>query len=167
MADLHNVFISHYSGDVQRTRELQERLAANGCIVRNSAAKEDEGGIIRNTKGKQVSDAVIARYLKMRINWAGTFIVIIGEHTHERAWVNYEIEQANKMGKRIVGIYNYGCKEKVPLPGAFEKYGNTLIGWNSLDKLSNVINGGNVPFENFDSSPATAGSYPMIYIKCN
>ena len=103
----------------------------------------------------------------MRINWAGIFIVIIGEHTHERAWVNYEIEQANKMGKRIVGIYNYGCKEKVPLPGAFEKYGNTLIGWNSLDKLSNVINGGNVPFENFDSSPATAGSYPMIYIKCN
>ena len=88
MADLHNVFISHYSGDVQRTRELQERLAANGCIVRNSAAKEDEGGIIRNKKGKQVSDAVIARYLKMRINWAGTFIVIIGEHTHERAWVN-------------------------------------------------------------------------------
>ena len=137
MADLHNVFISHYSGDVQRTRELQKRLAANGCIVRNSAAKEDEGGIIRNKKGKQVSDAVIARYLKMRINWAGTF------------------------------IYNYGCKEKVPLPGAFEKYGNTLIGWNSLDKLSNVINGGNVPFENFDGSPATAGSYPMIYIKCN
>ena len=93
MADLHNVFISHYSGDVQRTRELQERLAANGCTVRNSAAKEDEGGIIRNKKGKLVSDAVIARYLKMRINWAGTFIVIIGEHTHERAWVNYEIEQ--------------------------------------------------------------------------
>ena len=83
MADLHNVFISHYSGDVQQTRELQERLAENGCIVRNSAAKEDEGGIIRNKKGKQVSDAVIARYLKMRINWAGTFIVIIGEHTHE------------------------------------------------------------------------------------
>lgn len=65
MADLHNVFISHYSGDVQRTRELQKRLAANGCIVRNSAAKEDEGGIIRNKKGKQVSDAVIARYLKL------------------------------------------------------------------------------------------------------
>lgn len=167
MADLHNVFMSHYSGDVQQTRKLQDRLAANGCIVRNSAAKEDEGGVIRNKKGKPVSDTVIARYLKMRINWAGTFIVIIGEHTHERAWVNYEIEQANKMGKRIVGIYDYGCKEKVPLPGAFEKYGNNLIGWNSLDKLSDVINGGNVPFENFDSSPATAGSYPMIYIKCS
>ena len=97
MADLHNVFMSHYSGDVQQTRKLQDRLAANGCIVRNSAAKEDEGGVIRNKKGKPVSDAVIARYLKMRINWAGTFIVIIGEHTHERAWVNYEIEQANKM----------------------------------------------------------------------
>lgn len=167
MADLHNVFISHYSGDVQQTRKLQERLVANDCIVRNSAAKEDEGGVLQNKRGKLVSDATIARYLKMRINWAGTFIVIIGEHTHERKWVNYEIEQANKMGKRIVGIYDYRCKEKVPLPGAFEKYGNNLIGWNSLDKLSDIINGRSIPFENFDSSLATTGSYPMIYIKCS
>lgn len=46
--------MSHYSGDVQQTRKLQDRLAANGCIVRNSAAKEDEGGVIRNKKGKPV-----------------------------------------------------------------------------------------------------------------
>ena len=63
MADLHNVFMSHYSGDVQQTRKLQDRLAANGCIVRNSAAKEDEGGVIRIKKGKPVSDAVLARNL--------------------------------------------------------------------------------------------------------
>ena len=84
MAEIHNVFISHYSGDVQRLRDLKDRLAASGCIARNSSAEEDkDGGLVRH--GHLVSDATIARYLRTGIKWAKTLIVIIGEHAQHRA----------------------------------------------------------------------------------
>ena len=138
---LHNVFISHYSGDVERMRVLLDRLNSSGCLARNSSAEEDkDGGLVRH--GHQVSDKVIARYLRMRIRWCKTVIVIIGEHTHERPWVNYEIQEAYKQGKQIVGIYDWGCKDDVELPEAFNRYGNSLIGWNSLDKLSDMLDHG-------------------------
>ena len=105
----HNVFISHYSGDVQRLRDLKNRLADIGCNVRNSSLEEDKDNKVVH-KGKIVSDAVIARYLRAGINWAKSFIVIIGEHTHERPWVNYEIRNAYLQGKQIIGIYDHGCK---------------------------------------------------------
>lgn len=161
---MHNVFISHYSGDVERLRNLKDRLRASGCNVRNSSAEEDkEGGLIRN--GKRVDDKTIARYLRKRINWAKTFIVIIGEQTHKRPWVNYEIKKAAEMGKQIVGIYDYGCKDKVELPEAYKRYGGSPIGWSSLDKLSSIIKGELSAPEAPDGTLAEP-IYNIIRIKC-
>lgn len=164
MADLHNVFISHYSGDVQRLRDLKSLLRSKGCKVRNSSAEEDNvGGLIRN--GKEVADSTIARYLKARINWAGTFIVIIGEHTHERPWVNYEIKKAHDMGKQIVGIYAWDCKEKVEIPEAYKRYGGSPLGWGSIEKLGEIIKGHVVPPEAPDCSQS-GPIYNIIHIVC-
>lgn len=161
---MHNVFISHYSGDVQRLRDLKTRLRAVDCKVRNSSAEEDtEGGLTRN--GEKVADATIAKYLRARIKWSGTFIVIISEHTHERPWVNYEIKKAAEMGKQIIGIYEYGCKDKVELPEAYKRYGGSTIGWNSLDKLADIIEGKVVPPEAPDSTPS-GPIYNIIHIEC-
>ena len=165
-SQMNNVFISHYSGDVQRLRDLKERLQSVGCIARNSSAEEDrDGGIVRH--GHKVSDATIARYLRAGIKWAKTLIVIIGEHTHERRWVNYEIRNAYLQGKRIIGIYDWGCKDSVELPEAYKRYGGSPIGWNSLDKLSDMLNG-RVPIpEKPDGTPAEKGPITnIIHIKC-
>lgn len=161
---VHNVFISHYSGDVERLRRLKDRLKAAGCKVRNSSAEEDkEGGLVRN--GNKVADATIARYLKARVNWAGTFIVIIGEHTHERPWVNYEIKKAAEMGKQIIGIYDHGCQDSVELPEAYKRYGGSPIGWNSIDKLSDMIKGKVVAPEAPDGTHS-GPIYNIIHIVC-
>lgn len=164
MADIHNVFISHYSGDVQRLRDLKNYLRAKGCKVRNSSAEEDkEGGVIRN--GKKVEDATIAKYLRARIKWSGTFIVIIGEHTHERPWVNYEIKKAHDMGKQIVGIYDWNCKDKVELPEAYKKYGGSPLGWGSIEKLGIIIKGEVTAPEAPDGTPADP-IFNMKHIIC-
>lgn len=68
-----------------------------------------------------------------------TFIVLIGEHTHERPWVNYEIRSAYMQGKKIIGVYMHGCKDSVELPEAFKRYGGPIIGWNTTDKLADMI----------------------------
>lgn len=159
MANKHNIFISHYGEDEASLDSLKQRLRDSGCDVRNSSVEK------KDYRPYKVTDATIARYLRRCIRWAGTFIVMIGEHTHERPWVNYEIRQAYLQGKNIVGIYMHGCKGKVELPEAYKRYGGSLIGWNSLDKLSDIIEGKVVPPETSDCSPSDP-IYNIIHIVC-
>lgn len=160
-----NVFICHHSADVPKLRDLLDKLRSKGYDVRSSSLQEDKDNKVVH-KGKHVADATVARYIRRAIKWAGTFIVLIGEHTHERAWVNYEIRNAHFQGKKIIGVYKYGCAQTAELPEAYKRYGTSPIGWNSMDKLAGMIQGNVVPPELPDGTPTTKSIYPMIYIEC-
>lgn len=160
-----NVFICHHSADVPKLRDLLNNLRSKGYDVRSSSLQEDKDNKVVH-KGKHVADAIVARYIRRAIKWAGTFIVLIGEHTHERAWVNYEIRNAHFQGKKIIGVYKYGCAQTAELPEAYKRYGTSPIGWNSMDKLAGMIQGNVVPPELPDGTPTTKSIYPMIYIEC-
>lgn len=160
-----NVFICHHSADVPKLRDLLDNLRSKGYDVRSSSLQEDKDYKVVH-KGKHVADATVARYIRRAIKWAGTFIVLIGEHTHERAWVNYEIRNAHFQGKKIIGVYKYGCAQTAELPEAYKRYGTSPIGWNSMDKLAGMIQGNVVPPELPDGTPTTKSIYPMIYIEC-
>lgn len=160
-----NVFICHHSADVPKLRDLLDNLRSKGYDVRSSSLQEDKDNKVVH-KGKHVADATVARYIRRAIKWAGTFIVLIGEHTHERAWVNYEIRNAHFQGKKIIGVYKYGCAQTAELPEAYKRYGTSTIGWNSMDKLAGMIQGNVVPPELPDGTPTTKSIYPMIYIEC-
>lgn len=159
MASIHNIFISHYSEDDEQLRKFKQHLIDKGCNVRNSSVEKGD------YRDKPVSNATIAKELRGLIKWAGTFIVLIGEHTHERPWVNYEIRSAYLQGKKIIGVYMYNCKDKVELPEAYKRYGGPVIGWNSTDKIIDIIDGECPPPEAPDSSAATP-IYNIIHIKC-
>ena len=160
-----NVFICHHSADVPKLRDLLDNLRSKGYDVRSSSLQEDKDNKVVH-KGKHVADATVARYIRRAIKWAGTFIVLIGEHTHERAWVNYEIQNAHFQGKKIIGVYKYGCAQTAELPEAYKRYGTSPVGWNSMDKLAGMIQGNVVPPELPDGTPTTKSIYPMIYIEC-
>lgn len=159
MAKTHNIFISHYGRDDDNVQRLKQRLIDGGYNVRNSS--------IDSTKHRPniPSDAVIGRCLRKGISWAGTFICLIGEKTHTRPWVNYEIRQAHLQGKPIVGIFKHGCKDGVELPEAFKKYGGPTIGWNSLDRLGDIMSGKEVPEEK-PSGETRGPIYNIVRIKC-
>ena len=160
-----NVFICHHSADVPKLRDLLDNLRSKGYDVRSSSLQEDKDNKVVH-KGKHVADATVARYIRSAIKWAGTFIVLIGEHTHERAWVNYELRNPHFQGKKIIGVYKYGCAQTAELPEAYKRYGTSPIGWNSMDKLAGMIQGNVVPPELPDGTPTTKSIYPMIYIEC-
>ena len=110
-----NIFICHHSKDVPKLRDLLDKLKAKGYTVKSSSLQEDRDNKVVH-KGKHVADATVARYIRSAIRWAGTFIVLIGEHTHERPWVNYEIRNAHFQGKKIIGVYVHGCAQNAELP---------------------------------------------------
>ena len=154
-----NVFISHHGKDDNHVQNLKKRFKDSGYNIRNSS--------IDSTKHRPTrpSDEVIARYLRKGISWAGTFICLIGEKTHTRPWVNYEIRQAHLQGKQIVGIYKYGSANSVEQPEAFKKYGGAIIGWNSLEKLEKVMSGEVIPVEN-PSGVSREPIFNIVRVRC-
>ena len=160
MDKAHNIFISHYSKDDSHVQNLKARLKEQGYDVRNFSVDSTN----KRTKNRPAPE-VIQRLLTMRINWSKTLICLIGPDTHSRPWVNYEIRQAHLQGKRIVGVFLHGCSNSVQLPEAFKKYGGTPLGWNSIDKLGNAIEGVNLPAENPDGT-VRQPIYKVIRVKC-
>ena len=149
-----NIFISHYHKDDKHVQQLKKRLKDAGYNIRNSSVDSTK---YKNTKP---STKYIQRHLSRCIRWSGTFICLIGEKTHSRPWVNFEIKQANKYGKKVVGIYKHGCNNNVQLPKEYKKNGGPTIGWNSLDKLKDVLDGKIFPQE----SPDSTSSNPLFVI---
>lgn len=125
-----NVFISHFHGDDEHVHKLKDLLADKGYQLKNSS--------IDSTKPNQANNPdYIRRLLRLRIQWSGTTIVLIGQHTHTREWVDWEIEQAHKKGKRIVGVYINGASDS-DVPENFKLYGDALVGW-TRDKIIGAI----------------------------
>lgn len=145
MAKSNNVFISHYGKDDDHVQSLKARLKGQGYDVRNFSVDSSN-----HKDGRKPSKPVVERLLQMRMKWSSTFICLIGPKTHTRAWVDYEIKQAAKLGKRIIGVYTHGSKETAELPKNLEKVASNLIGWNSIEKIGEIISGKSVPLEDPD-----------------
>jgi hypothetical protein len=156
MSEINNIFISHYGKDDHHVQGLKDRLNSNGYNVRNFSIDST-----KHKDGRKPSDEVVKRLLNIRIKQSSTIICLIGPDTHTRKWVNYEIRKAFAEGKRIVGVYTHGNKDTVELPSAFKKYGSALLGWNSVDKLGDIVNGKNSDFENISGGISS----PLFNIK--
>lgn len=147
MSKSNNVFISHYGKDDPHVQSLKKRLNDSGYTVRNFSVDSTN-----HKDGRIPSKPVIERLLRMRINWSSTFICLIGPKTHSRAWVDHEIKEAVKQGKRIIGVYTHGSKETAQLPKDLDKVASNIIGWNSIDKIGEIISGKNQPIEDADGN---------------
>jgi len=146
-----NVFISHHHKDDALVDKMTSLLNKNGCEIRNSSIRAKPANQEKLDKGL-VKDSTIKRLLRMKMSWAGTVIVLVGKETHTRPWVNWEVEEAKKQGKNIVGVYEHGLKDKVELPEALKNCATSQVGWDP-ESIINAING-NPTFQNPDGSPS-------------
>ena len=156
----HNIFISHYGKDDEHVQSLKTRLKSQGYDVRNFSVDSTN-----HRDGRKPSNEVIKRLLRMRISWSSTFICLIGPKTHTRAWVDYEIKKAVEQGKRIIGVYTHGSKETAALPKDLDKVASNIIGWNSIDKIGEIITGTNFPMEDPDGN-TIKDSFDRPIIRC-
>ncbi|MDV3936898.1 hypothetical protein CMT78_03850 [Elizabethkingia anophelis] len=155
-----NIFISHHGKDDHHVQNLKTRLKSKGFGVKNFSIDST-----KHHNGRRPSDARIRRLLKIRIKAASTFICLIGKETHKRKWVDYEIRRAQQEGKKIIGIYTHGNKNEVSTPLALQQYANSILGWNSIDKLGEIITGKTTVFENADGS-SYSNVYSISRVKC-
>lgn len=144
-----HLFISHHHKDDSLVDKFTNLLSGKGWDVRNSSIRAKPANQARLDKGL-VKEAVIRRLLRMKISWASTVVVLVGKETHSRPWVNWEIEQANAQGKRIVGVFEQGGKD-YDVPKNLEKYASAIVGWNT-NSIQKAVDSGENVFENPDGS---------------
>jgi hypothetical protein len=145
--DTKNVFISHVHEDDAGLQKLKDLVASKGMDLRDAsihAGKENEA---------KSPDYIKAEILAPQIDWAGTFVTYITPKTKDSAWVNWEIEYAEKKGKRIIGVWGHG-DNNCEVPKALEKYADAVVGWNA-DRIIDAINGKITDWENPDGSQHT------------
>ncbi|MDR3177904.1 MAG: TIR domain-containing protein [Campylobacteraceae bacterium] len=61
---------------------------------------------------KKKGDDNIKKWINENMKSRSCLVVLVGEHTASRKWVQYEIEHAWNSGKGIVGIYIHNLKDK-------------------------------------------------------
>lgn len=130
-----NIFVSHIQEDESHIGRMKELLASRGLNCRDSS--------VTSATPNNASNAAYIKYeiLSPQIRWAGTVVVLITPGTQGSEWVNWEIEHARSLGKRIVGVWAYG-EAGCEVPEALEKYADSVVGWNA-DSIIDAINGEN------------------------
>jgi MTH538 TIR-like domain (DUF1863). len=147
--ELINVFVSHFHEDEESIKAMKN-LLGDKYNIRNYSVTSDK---YNNAKNEEY----IKSMLRDLIRKSGTFICLIGPDTHDSKWVNWEIEQAFKQGKRIIGVYTWGAKDS-DIPPALEDAADAMVGWNH-DTIVKAIERDNL-FINADGSirPNVGGS---------
>lgn len=128
-----NVFISHIHEDDEDLQGMKDLLSKKGFQIRDSSINSAKPNDAKSP------DYIKSEILAPRIRWAGTMVVLVSPGTHESDWVDWEIEYANKEGKRIVGVWAHGAKD-CDLPDGLEKYADAIVGWNT-DRIKDAICG--------------------------
>jgi ribosomal protein S24E len=63
-------------------------------------------------KVRRKTDSSIKKWIDDQLAMRSCLVVLIGASTSSRKWIKYEIEQAYKLKKGIVGIYIYGLENR-------------------------------------------------------
>lgn len=140
--EIKNVFVSHFHEDEDSIKNLKSLLGDKYELHNYSVTSEK----FNNAK----NDDYIKSLLRPLINKAGTFICLIGPNTHDSDWVDWEVREAARLHKPIIGIFLRGASD-ADLPDAVNELADTIVGWNE-GRIVDAIKNGQTYFEKADGS---------------
>ncbi|KKW77438.1 hypothetical protein AAV96_12265 [Acinetobacter sp. AG1] len=141
-----NIFISHVHEDDDGLKKTKDLMKTKGFDIRDFSINSNK------PNSAKAEDYIKYQILAPRIRQCSILMVYITPKTKGSHWVNWEIEYAQKLGIRIVGVWAHG-HQGCDVPEQLENYADAIVGWNS-DCLVKAVNGENT-FEGYNS-PAVA-----------
>jgi len=122
-ARVRNVFISFHIDDEAQVNLLRHQ------------AKDNEFGLeFRDYSVKEPFDEKWKTNCKERISQTSALVCMIGEKTAQREAVIWEIEEAYRQGKKVVGVKIHHDKRH-PIPKPLLEHNAPIVEWN-LAKIS-------------------------------
>jgi hypothetical protein len=131
------VFFSfHYKPDNWRASQVRNI----GVIEGNKPATDNEWEKIADG-----GDSAIKKWIDDNMNYRSCVIVLAGEKTAGRKWINYEIKKAWEDGKGVFGIFIHNLKDS---SGEQTNQGENPFKYVTTDgsKLSSIVKCYNPPF---------------------
>ena len=117
------VFFSfHYKRDSWRVQQIKNMGVVEGQKICSPNEWE---------KVKKNNDNGIKKWINEQMRYKSCVIVLIGQETYGRKWINYEIEKAYNDGKGLFGVYIHHLKDK---DSKIDKMGRNPFDYFSLDK---------------------------------
>ncbi|MDR0612947.1 MAG: TIR domain-containing protein [Dysgonamonadaceae bacterium] len=86
----------HYENDAWRAAQIRNI----GAIEGNKPVSENDWEEV-----KRKGDAAVKKWIDDNMKYRSCVIVLVGEETANRKWVQYEIKKAWREGKGLVGIH--------------------------------------------------------------
>ena len=102
MAKRQVFFSFHFDKDIWRVGQVRNIGAVDGQEIFFDNGWE---------KVRLKSDTAIKAWIDSEMRMRSCIVVLIGTDTASRRWVQYEIEQAWRLGKGVVGIYIHGLED--------------------------------------------------------
>jgi hypothetical protein len=135
------IFVPHVHEDDEYVDRLRKFLNQHGREVDVSA--------IDSSSPNEATDPdyIMSRYIRPKIEWCETIVVLISPATQDSDWVKREIDLARQMNRRIVGIWIPGS-ENCPIPEPLQDFANAIVNWDEkavLDAIDGDINSVNDP----------------------
>ena len=136
MTEMTNVFISHIHEDDRHLKAMKDLLANRGLDIRDSSVNASTPNNAKNV------DYIRSQILAPKIRWAGTLIVLVSPDTKNSPHVEWEIQYAEKIGTRVIGVFAPGAADS-DLPEGLADYADGIVGWNG-DAIFQAIQGDDV-----------------------
>lgn len=159
MSDKKNIFISHVHEDDALLPKLKDLISKAGMEVRDGSINSAKPNNANNP------DYIWDKYLKPRIDWSSTLVVLITHDTAQSDWVNREIKYAIEQGKNVVGVYAQGATD-ADVPEELAKHAAAIVGWQG-DRVVDAINGNITGWDDpTTGAPRTTGEWSVKRHSC-
>ena len=139
-----NVFISHRHEDDARLNDFKQLTKKHGMECRDYSITAD------NPNNAHNEEYIKHQILAPRIQESGCLMVYISDRTRHSEWVEWEINYAQKLGKRIVGVWAHGDRD-CEIPQALDRHAHAIVGWNG-ESIIDALNGRSDSWYNKDGS---------------
>ena len=127
---MYNLFISHAWHRSEHYKKVVEWLDDSGITYRNYSVPQEDP-LHSGNKTKLKED------LTAQIRPASCIIILSGMYAAHSEWIEYEIKEAVRMGKYIIGVRPWG-QERVPL--IVQNNADVMVGWNSSSIINAIKN---------------------------
>lgn len=115
-----NVFISFANEDKPQVE-----------LLRRQVQKEDSALNFNDWSLRAPFDSARAAYIRKRIleriRQSSVTLVYVSDQTAKSEWVNWEVEESVKLGKKVVGVHRGALPRQ--LPPAIKEHGIRVIAW--------------------------------------
>ena len=124
----YHIFVSHAWDYKEQYYTIEQWLKENNISYSNYSVPEHAPLDVNTNRALKSA-------LSERIRLSSGIIVIAGMYASYSKWIEYELDEAHRQNKLIIGIKPWGQQR---IPQKIQSYAREIVGWNSASLINAI-----------------------------